>query len=158
MKQKYSLYKNDENKKLVIQEYAELDKEILSLLCEETYDEATVKNAMGRGSEALVEALRTRNMYPPSAFAKKIADAVVQLYEAAGEQSMDIFFDDKEFFDTENLAKEEEEELDADSDDLDDLLEDEDIDDGYEDKKMIKDLKSSLKVADDESTDPDEEP
>ncbi|MEJ2097036.1 MAG: hypothetical protein P8Y38_07825 [Deltaproteobacteria bacterium] len=64
----------------------------------------------------------------------------------------------KEFFDTENLAKEEEEELEADSDDLDDLLEDEDIDDGYEDKKMIKNLKSSLKVADDESTDPDEEP
>jgi len=158
MKQKYSLYKNDENKKLVIQEYAELDKEILSLLCEETYEEEIVKAAIGEGPEALMEALRTRNMYPPSAFAHKIADAVITMYGMAGEQSMDIFFDDKEFFDTENLIKEDEEELDTDADELDDLLEDEEIDDTYEDKKMIKNLKSSLKVADDESTDPDEEP
>ena len=34
MKQKYSIYKDTSNQKLIIKEYAELDKEILSLLCE----------------------------------------------------------------------------------------------------------------------------
>ena len=158
MKQKYSLYRDDENKKLIIKEYAELDKEILSLLCEETYEDAAVKTAMDKGTEALIEALRTRNMYPPSTFAQKIADTVVMLYGATGERSLDIFFDDKEFFETEAVVKDPEEELETEAEDLEDLLEDEDIDDVYEDKKIIKDLKSSLKVADDESVDPEEEP
>jgi hypothetical protein len=158
MKQKYSIHKDDENKKLVIKEYAELDKEILSLLCEETYEGQIVKDAVDRGAEALIEALRTRNMYPPSTFAQKIADTVIMLYNSDGEQSMDIFFDDKEFFESEELVKDEEDELETDAEDLDDLLEDDEIDDVYDDKKIIKDLKSSIKVADDESVDPEEEP
>jgi hypothetical protein len=158
MKQKYSIHKDDERKKLVIKEYAELDKEILSLLCEETYEDQIVRDALSRGAEALIEALRTRNMYPPSTFAQKIADTVIMLYNADGEQSMDIFFDDKEFFESEELVKDEEDELETDAEDLDDLLEEDEIDDDYDDKKIIKDLKSSLKVADDESVDPEEEP
>lgn len=156
MKQKYALHRDAANKKLIIKEYAELDKEILSLLCEETYEEDVVKACIGKGTKALIEGLRTRNMYPPRTFAQKIADMVVKLYDAEGEQSMDIFFDDKEFFEIDETVKDTEETLSADEENLDDLLED-DIDDVYEDKKIIKDLKSSLKVADDESVDPDDE-
>ena len=156
MKQKYTLHKDAANKKLVIKEYAELDKEILSLLCEETYEDDVVKAGISKGTKALIEALRTRNMYPPRTFAQKIADTVVTLYDTEGEHSMDIFFDDKEFFEIDDSDKNPEDTLDADEEDLDDLLEDE-IDEVYEDKKIIKDLKSSIKVADDEPADPDED-
>jgi len=155
MKQKYSIYKDSNNEKLIIKEYAELDKEILSLLCEETYPDETIVSAINSGADALVRALRTRNMYPPSTFASKIAAAVISLYENGDEQSIEIMFDDKELFEQEEAA-ESEDSVDTDSEDIDELLDDE-IDGVYEDKKLIKDLKSSLKVADDDAIDTDEE-
>jgi hypothetical protein len=152
MKQKYSIHRDTDNKRLIIKEYAELDKEILSLLCEESYEDAWVISAIQNGPDALIRVLRTRNMYPPSAFVSKIAAAVVSLYDAGEEQSKEIVFDDKELFEKEAMVVEPETDVDAGAEDIDDLLEDE-IDDVYEDKKLIKDLKSSLKVADDESVD-----
>jgi len=98
MKQKYLIHKDVENQTLVIKEYAELNKEILSLLCEETYPEDAIKAAIEEGKEKLVSVLRTRNMYPPSVFANSIADLVIVLYNSAGEQSTEIFLDDKAFF------------------------------------------------------------
>jgi hypothetical protein len=155
MKQKYSIYKDASNEKLIIKEYAELDKEILSLLCEESYPDEIIVAAIQSGTDALVRALRTRNMYPPSAFANKIATAVMALYENGGEQSLEIMFDDKELFEKEEEAADSEDAVDTDSEDIDELLDDE-IEDVYEDKKLIKDLKSSLKVADDDAIEPDE--
>ncbi len=156
MKQKYGIYKDTKNEKLIIKEYAELDKEILSLLCEESYPDDTIVSAIQVGENALVRALRTRNMYPPSTFANKIASAVISLYENGVEQSMEITFDDKELLEKEEVAAESEASVDTDSEDIDELLDDE-IDDVYEDKKLIKDLKSSLKVADDDAIDTDGE-
>ena len=156
MKQKYTIHKDNENKKLIIQEYAELDKEILSLLCEESYDDALVTSAIQNGTATLISVLRTRNMYPPSAIVSRIAAEVASLYETGQEQTIDILFDDKELFEKEVLVEEPETAIDAGAEDLDDLLTDE-IDDVYEDKRLIKDLKSSLKVADDESVDTEED-
>jgi hypothetical protein len=156
MKQKYTIHKDIDNKRLIIKEYAELDKEILSLLCEESYDDAWVMSAIQNGTAALIKALRTRNMYPPSAFVSKIAAAVVSLYTTGDEQSIEIMFDDKELFEKEARVEEPETAINTDAEDIDDILEDE-IDDVYEDKNMIKDLKSSLKVADDESVHTDDD-
>ena len=150
MKQKYTIHKDAEGKRLIIKEYAELDKEILSLLCEESYGDDQVVSAIQNGMDALVRVLRTRNMYPPSAVVSRIATAVVSLYDTGNEQPIEITFDDKELFEKEVMTEEPEAAIDADDEDIDTLLEDE-IDDVYEDKKLIKDLKSSLKVADDES-------
>ena len=150
MKQKYTIHRDSDNKRLIIKEYAELDKEILSLLCEESYDDARVISAIQNGTAALIKALRTRNMYPPSAFVSKIAAAVVSLYNVGDEQSIEIMFDDKELFDKDVKVEEMETDVETDAEDIDDLLEDE-IEDVYEDKNLIKDLKSSLKVANDES-------
>jgi len=150
MKQKYTIHKETEGKRLIIKEYAELDKEILSLLCEESYGDDQVVSAIQNGMDALVRVLRTRNMYPPSAVVSRIATAVVSLYDTGNEQPIEITFDDKELFEKEVMTEEPEAAIDADDEDIDTLLEDE-IDDVYEDKKLIKDLKSSLKVADDES-------
>lgn len=157
MKQKYSIHKDIENKNLVIKEYAELDKEILSLLCEETYPEDVVTAAIRDDKEKLIAVLRTRNMYPPSVFANSIADLVIALYGSEGEQSTEIFFDDKEIFEANEIeAPPDDDTMDTDDDDIDSVLED-DINEVYEEKKSIKDLKSTLKVADDDSVDMDDD-
>ncbi len=153
MKQKYSIHKNIENKNLVIKEYAELNKEMLSLLCEETYPEDVVTAAIGEDKEKLIAVLRTRNMYPPSVFANSIADLVIALYGSDGEQSTEIFFDDKEIFEANEIkTASEEDTIETGDDDIDSVLAD-DISEVYEEKKNIKDLKSTLKVADDDSVD-----
>jgi len=157
MKQKYSIHKDIENKNLVIKEYAELDKEILSLLCEETYPEEVVTAAISDDKEKLIAVLRTRNMYPPSVFANSIADLVIALYGSDGEQSTEIFFDDKEIFEANEIkTASEDDTLETGDDDIDSVLAD-DISEVYEEKKNIKDLKSTLKVADDDSVDTDDD-
>jgi len=157
MKQKYTIQRNDADNALLLQEYGELDKEIMSLLCEETYAAETIKTALASGKKELIAALRTRNMYPPSVMADKIADAVMTLYQSEGAPTAEILFDDRDLFEMESQqANDEEEDIETDDGDIDALI-DEDIEDDYEDKKIIKDLKSSLKVADDDSVETDDE-
>ena len=156
MKQKYSIHKDIEKKRLVIKEYGELNKEILSLLCEETYPQDVVQAAINAGKDALVKVLRTRNMYPPGVFANSIADLVIALYGSEGEQSTEIMLDDKAFFENNEIeASPEEEAVESDDEDIDSVLED-DIGEVYEEKN-IKDLKSTLKVADDDAADTDDD-
>ena len=64
MKQKYTIMKNDEKTGIIIREFAELDKEIFSFLCEETFDDKTVKSAIEKGQDTLIQTLRTQNLFP----------------------------------------------------------------------------------------------
>ena len=159
MKQKYSIHKDTEKQRLVIKEYGELNKEILSLLCEEAYPEDVIKGAINEGKEALIRALRTRNMYPPGVFANSIADLVMVLYNSEGEQSTEIMLDDKAFFEGNGIAvPEEEKDVEGDDGDIDSVLDggiEDDMDEVYEEKKIIKDLASTLKVADEDAADTD---
>ena len=82
MRQKYEIVRDDDNKRLIIREFAELDKDVMSLLCEETYDKKAIKSAMALGRDTLIAALRTKNLYPPGMYAGKIAETVVELYGA----------------------------------------------------------------------------
>lgn len=155
MKQKYAIIRDDDQNTLVVREYAELDKEMMSLLCEEVYPQDQIKTAMQEGQHAVIKAIRTNNMYPPTAFAYAIAEAVCALLEEGGNQSAELFFDDKDLFlkVEEEEPEEVEEEVDKDVG-VDDLLEDEEsLDDDFEDEGVLKDLKSSLKVADEDSAD-----
>ncbi len=157
MKQKYSIHKDTEQQKLLIKEYGELNKEILTLLCEEAYPEDVILAAIKEGKESLIKVLRTRNMYPPGVFANSIADLVIAFYGSDGEQSTEIMLDDKEFFESNDVgAPQEEEAVASDDDDIDSVLED-DIDEVYEEKKITKDLKSTLKVADEDAADTDDD-
>jgi hypothetical protein len=158
MKQKYAIVRDDKNKQLIVREFAELDKEILSLLCEETYEEKRIKAAIRKGPEELIAALRTKNLYPPGIYAKKIADAVKEVYATKDKSSAELFFDDLELLARANepkaqAAKERVEESDA---EMEDLLED-DFESDYEDEGQPKKLDSSLKIADDEYGDTGEE-
>jgi len=165
MKQKYTVLKNDEKNELVIREYAELDKEIFSLLCEEIYNGDVVKSAIKKSKESLISALRTQNLYPPGIYMDKIADAAVSLYESAdmNQHPLDILFNDINFLTKEprepEIPEEEIEEEPVVADDLDDLLEDDidDIEDDFDDKSSIDPINSPLKIADDESLDIEDE-
>ena len=148
MKQKYVIEKSDNGDDIIVKEYAELDKEMLSLLCEESYAAADLTAAQQRGKTAVIEAIRTNNMYPPGLYADQIADAIIGLLASDAAPSAELFFDDKELF-----VREEAEDA-ADAADateegegsvvVDDLLEEEM---GAGDEDITK-LKSSLKVSD----------
>ena len=145
MKQKYVVLLDNENGKLAIQEYAELDKEILSLLCEETYDTEMIRAAMQQDRSDLIQALRTHNMYPPGIYTERIADAIVEMFQPGANTSAELFFEEREMFDPpeEAVVDESDENGDEDSDeDVDDLLDD-GIDDDFEEKGIIKNVKKS---------------
>ena len=153
MKQKYTIVRDDKNKQLIIREFAELDKQILSLLCEETYDSKAIRAALKSGRENLISALRTNNLYPPGIYAEKIADAVKDLYATRGQESTDLFFDDLELLAIKSgpapEAADKEETVEEQGEEMDELLED-DFDSDYEDKDKLDKLDSSLKIADDD--------
>ena len=158
MKQKYTIIKDSKNKQLIIREFAELDKEILSLLCEETYEQKDILAAIKKGQESLISTLRTNNLYPPGIYAKKIADAIKDLYATKGKESEELFFDDLELLAVANkpAAKTVEEPVEEQGEEMDELLED-DLESDYEDEDHPKKLDSSLKIADDEYGDTDGE-
>lgn len=153
MKQKYVVLLDNAAGKLAIQEYAELDKEMLSLLCEETYDASVIKTAMEKDRNALIQALRTHNMYPPGTYTERIADAIVEMFQPGANASAELFFEERELFAP--MAEEKIDEPDDDEDEeagieVDDLLDD-DIDDDFEEKGIIKDLKNTIKISDEDA-------
>ena len=156
MKQKYLIINDRKNKQFKIQEFAELNKETMSLLCEEAYGYETIKSAVSEGKEALTSTLRTNNFYPPGIYAEKIAAAVYQLHKSKTEESMELFFDDinlltkkRKSSGTRGQLENDSADLDDDSADLDDMLED-DYDDDYPEKDRVKKIDSSLKIEDDD--------
>jgi hypothetical protein len=105
------------------------------------------------GHQAVINVIRTNNMYPPTMFAQAIAEAIGGLLDEGGNQSAELFFDDKDLFNQEIVVSPEDSDEDVDEDvDVDTLLDDS-IDDDFEDEKVITNLKSSIQVADDDSTD-----
>jgi len=154
MKQKYVVLLDNEKGKLAIQEYAELDKEMLSLLCEETYDALSIKAAMEKDRNTLIQALRTHNMYPPGAYTERIADAIIEMFQPGANSSAELFFEERDLFDpmVEAVVNEPDDDEDEDTGiEVDDLLED-DIDDDFEEKGIIKDLKKSIKISDEDTS------
>jgi hypothetical protein len=156
MKQKYTIVKDDKNKQLIIREFAELDKEVMSLLCEETYEQKAIRAAIKSGKEDLIASLRTNNLYPPGIYAERIADAVKELFATKGKESEDLFFDDLELLTKESAVEIIKAQKEKDSEELDEVLE-EDFGSDYEDKEALDKLDSSLKIADDEFGDTTDE-
>ena len=141
MKQKYQITKNTKDRQLVIQEYAVLTGTLrrkdfpgaqddeYSILCEQTYDTKSVQDSISQGKSALIGLLRTRHLFPIGMYMEKIADTVITMFAAKGEQSQLLAFDDKEFIYGGPLKEEIEEDIDDDeevesTDDLDGLLKD----------------------------------
>ena len=160
MRQKYIIEKNEDNSSYIIKEFAEVDKDMFSLLCSEIFEAESLTQAVNEGAESVVPVIRTKNMYPPKPFAQKIAEALVELDRSEDQSSVEIFFDDKELIAPEK--EEPEEETDSESAEIDELLEDEDLDEDHNEQEInnnddVKNLTSSLKVAEDDSIATDEE-
>jgi hypothetical protein len=150
MKQKFVVLLDNEKGKLAIQEYAELYKEMLSLLCEETYDATAIKTAMEKDRNTLIHALRTHNMYPPGAYTERIADAIIEMFQPGANPSAELFFEERDMFDpmVEGAADDPDDDEEEDTGvEVDDLLDD-NIDDDLEEKGIVKNLKKSIKDSD----------
>ena len=153
MKQKYLISKEKDQGKLIIKEFAELDKERLSLLCEEEYDNKIIESAISKGKEALISELRTNNMYPPGVYAEKIAQAVIDIFGSKDSQPIELSFNDVDLLIKEREASEDIDEIESVvDDDIDELIGD-DLEEKLGDKNTIKDIKGSIKIADDEGSD-----
>ena len=141
MKQKYQIIKNTKTRQLIIQEYAVLtgtmrrkdfpgaQDDEFSLLCEETYETKSVNKAISEGKASLISLLRTKHLFPIGMYMDKIAETVIAIFAAKGEQSELLVFDDKDFIYGDPVEEEIQEEI-ADenevesADDLDGLLKD----------------------------------
>ena len=152
MKQKYLIINDKKNKQIKIQEYAELNKEMLSLLCEEVYDYKIIKSAIAAGADTLIAALRTNNLYPPGIYAEKIASAVTELLKSKDKESIELFFDDVNLLSKKRGSAKVTEQLEDDTADLDEMLDD-DYDATFADKDDLKKIDSPLKVAGDDFDD-----
>jgi hypothetical protein len=156
MKQKFHIQKNDTDHQLVIQESAELDKDAMSLLCEVTFEADAIKGALAQGREALIAALRTRNMYPPRIYAEMIADAVHDLYQSSERETAELLFDDLDLLTHERAASAVLEGIEEEAGEIDELLDD-DFEEDYDEEDDIKKINSPIKIEDDTSSDMDEE-
>ena len=150
MKQKYSILKDDKENKLIIREYAELDKEILSLLCEEIYDNESIATAIAKGKETLISTLRTKALFPISMYAEKIAEAVISMYEQENDQSVELFFNDRDIFSKERMAQVVEVEVENDPAEIDELLDGDISDSDLDDDSEIKNITRPIKVDDED--------
>jgi hypothetical protein len=156
MKQKFYIQKNDTEQQLIIRESAELDKDVMSLLCEVTFQADAIKSAMATGREALIAALRTRNMYPPRTYAEMIADAVQNLYQSQDNDTAELVFNDLDLLSHERVSTTVVDDIGDDADEIDELLDD-DFEDDFEESAEITKINAPIKIEEDASTDPDEE-
>jgi len=106
MRQKFKISRDDETNQLKIREYAVterdpkkvlvtmLEKSKFSFLCEETYSGEAIMKAITSGMQTLVTRLRTRNLFPIEPYITPIAEAVITLYKAPEEGTIELRFDD----------------------------------------------------------------
>ena len=106
MKQRYLISRDEKTGELTIEEYAviagnlkrheisSLSKDEFALLCIESYEGKIINKAISQGKEALVDALRTDNLYPISIYAGVIADTVMEIYGKNNSLSEELLFDD----------------------------------------------------------------
>ena len=154
MKQKYAIIREDDPNGIIIREFSELDKDILSLVCEETYDLEKLRSAMDKGKDSLISVLRTQNLFPPKSYIDEIAENVISLLQSDEKTATELFFDELTFFvkEKERAAAEPEE----DASDIDELL-DEDIEDTFDDDDTINNINSPIKIADDDALEIDDD-
>ena len=157
MKQKYVILKNEENTKLIIREYAELDKEMFSFLCEETFDDESVTSAIAIGEDALIAKLRTKNLFPIGIYAKELDSAVTKMYESGNDQSVELIFDDHDLMKKEREAPLVDDDIEDEVVEIDELLDEDPPLSNYDDKDEIENITYSLKIDDDSTNGEDDD-
>ena len=159
MKHKYLILKNDDKKKLIIKEFAELNKyNEYYLFCEETYSSKAVESAISKGKDDLISILRTTNLYPPGVYVEKIAESVINLYGPESDQSVTLFFNDIDLIKKGWGKYEDVDDIEDEPDEVDELLTEEPnmLDELPGDDNAIKNISIPVQIQEDESSDIEE--
>ena len=110
MLQRYDISMNDETNRLSIKEFAVVErtlkkldysdpaKENFSLLHEVAYDGDDIREAIVKGQDALISALRSDNFFPISSCVELIAEKVTELLNGNTDSFSELFFDDRNVF------------------------------------------------------------
>ena len=131
MKQKYLILNNDDQKELIIREFAALDdKEALLLLGEGKYDVKDINSAIKKGKKALIFLLRTEKLYPPSLYADKIADSVISM-SGEKKQSIELLFDDIDLLTKKKKEPEPLKNMEKEANEIDEVVEEKFDDENY---------------------------
>jgi hypothetical protein len=155
MKQKYMIARSEDGKGIVIKEYAEIDKDLFSVLCEQIYDIKEIQAAGQKGKSKLLTLIRNRNFFPPIGAAGQIIESIENLLHSGSDETVEIEINDSENLSGKEVEMDVIEDMDDDGEQLDDLL-DETVDvdvDVYDENMGIKEINSTLKVDDDEVID-----
>lgn len=113
MRQKYLICQSLKKKTVTIQEFAVVEKDTknvpsdmlrddhFDLIAEQHYDPASIARSAAVGSDAVMETLRTPNLFPIAPYAEKIAESVIALTKEENDRCIELFFDDNDLFVTE---------------------------------------------------------
>lgn len=108
MIQKYTVFRDDENDLLIIEEFAVLDRirgnvdrqyiheDQFSLIYREKYDSQKIKAAIIKDKYAIISSIRTDNLYPIGQYADALADSISRLYGSKNGQTAELIFDDQD--------------------------------------------------------------
>lgn len=146
MKQRFSISRNTGGEQIVIKEYAELDKGVYSLLCEESYAVQAVKAALAKGPGHVITLLRTESFFPTSYFTEKLTSSFNDYLQREGDDTLQIEADDAECIRTLSSKDVPVEE----SGSIDDLL-DVEAEEIIEDDQPVGKLEAPIKIAEDET-------
>jgi len=95
MKQKYVISKNDDDASITITEFSEVDKDIYAQLCAETFLVADLPDPLQDNPEDVIDTFRSRDMFPPSDYAVRIADSLARLLADDSQRIIEVKIDDK---------------------------------------------------------------
>ena len=85
---------------LPLHETALYPKMVLPLVVMQGDSIKLVDEAMQKDRNTLIQALRTHNMYPPGTYTERIADAIVELFQPGANSSAELFFEEREMFES----------------------------------------------------------
>lgn len=152
MIQKFVILKNNETNKLIIREFADLEKNKFSLLCEETYDGETIESALKKGKKFLVSILRTVNLFPSGICAEKIADSVIDLYGSENKPSTEFIVNDLDMIEIKKVKPKPVNYGKKESGQINELLKNSDNESSVE-QDELKNIHSAINISGDDSLD-----
>lgn len=152
MIQKFVILKNNETNKLIIREFADLEKNKFSLLCEETYDGETIESALKKGKKFLVSILRTVNLFPSGICAEKIADSVIDLYGSENKPSTEFIVNDLDMIEIKKVKPKPVNYAEKKSGQINELLKNSDNESSVE-QDELKNIHSAINISGDDSLD-----
>jgi predicted signal transduction protein with EAL and GGDEF domain len=98
---------NDETNRLSIKEFAVIERKLkkrdysdpalenFSLMYEVAYDGDDIREAIDKGQDALISAIRSDDFFPISSCAELIAEKVTELFNGSSDSFSELFFDDR---------------------------------------------------------------